>query len=350
MHFSFDRILVFTPLLLLLASCGSKENDSQKTPQNKPPAIEGFIVHPQHVEDNFVVSGTLLPMEEATLMPEISGRIVQLHLPEGERVSKGTLLVKLFDGDLQAQLQKLQAQLKTIQITRERQEQLLKVNGLSQEEYDATVTQIAAMQADIAAVNAQITKTEIRAPFNGTIGLRKVSEGAYVSPGTPIAVIRADEQLKLDFNIPETYASRISKGIDVTFSMQGDTNTYHASVIATEQGIEEGGMNLRARALVKEQTKRLVPGASTSVNIGLSVNDSAMMIPSEAVIPQARFKNVIVAHGGQATYTKVKTGIRRPADVEIVSGLQPGDTIVITGIQYIRPGMPLRFTSIKGGQ
>jgi membrane fusion protein (multidrug efflux system) len=353
MHFSAPRKchhhLFLLPVIALLASCGSG-NDQQKQDAKKPPAIEGLILQPQHIEDNFIVSGNLVPMDEAVLMPETSGRIVSLNLPEGMRVSKGTLLVKLFDGDLQAQLQKLQAELKNAKTIRDRQESLLKLNGISQNDYDQTVTQVATLEADIAAVNAQISKTEIRAPFDGTIGLKKVSEGAFVSPGTPIATIRADQQFKLDFSVPEVYAALLSKGIPVTFVIDGDTTVFHAEVIATEQGIDGSDMNLHARALVKEKSSRLLPGGSANVNIGLSVSDNALVVPSEAIIPQARFKNVIVCHGGKAEYAKVKTGIRRPADVQILSGLKAGDTVVVTGIQFIRPGTPLRFTSIRGGK
>lgn len=351
MHFFATRkslqFSVFFPILFFLVAC-SDSPDSRKQDQKKPPAIEGLIIRKQPIRNNFVVSGNLLPMDEAVLMPETSGRIVMLHLPEGTRVNKGTLLVKLFDGDLQAQLQKLNAQLKNARATRERQENLVKLNGISENDYEQSVTQVASLEADIAAVNAQISKTEIRAPFDGTIGLKKVSEGAYVSPGTAIASIRADQQLKLDFSIPETYASLVSKGLEVSFSLDGDTMLYHADVLATEEGIDGSDLNLHVRALMKEKNTHLMPGSSVTVNVNLSSNNDAIVVPTETVIPQARFKNIIVCRNGKAEYVKVKTGIRLPADVEIISGLNEGDTIVATGIQFIRPGTPLKFSSIRG--
>lgn len=351
MHFFATRkslqFPVFFLFIFLLTAC-SDSPDSKKQDQKKPPAIEGLIIRKQPIQNNFVVSGNLLPMEEAVLMPETSGRIIMLHLPEGTRVSKGTLLVKLFDGDLQAQLQKLNAQLKNAQATRERQENLVKLNGISENDYQQSVTQVASLEADIAAVNAQISKTEIRAPFDGTIGLKNVSEGAYVSPGTAIASIRADQQLKLDFSIPETYAELIEKGTAVNFSLGNDTMVYHAEVMATEGGIDGSDLNLHVRALVKEKNARLIPGTSVTVNVALRSNSNAILVPSETIIPQARYKNVIVCRNGKAVYSNVKTGIRLPADVEILSGLSEGDTIVVTGIQYIRPGTPLRFSSIRG--
>jgi membrane fusion protein (multidrug efflux system) len=339
--------LIIFPALIFLGSCGGKkENDASKNSKDAP-AIEGYIVKPQSIQDHIEVSGTLLPSEEAVLMPEVSGRIIILNLPEGNHVTKGTLLVKLFDADLKAQLAKLQSELNSAKTIAGRQKELLAINGISQVEYDQSVTQVTSFEADIAAVNAQISKTEIRAPFNGTIGLRKISEGAFVTPGTPLATIRADQQLKLDFSIPESYASEVGKNTSIQFTVAGDSTMHTASVLATEQNIEAGSRNLRVRALVSETGKRLVPGASASVKLGFGTHENALMVPSQAVIPQARFKSVIVSRHGKAEIVKVEIGIRTPSSVEILSGIAAGDTIATTGIQFIRPGTPLKYTSVK---
>jgi membrane fusion protein (multidrug efflux system) len=334
--------------LVLLAGCGGKKEDNTKSAAGKEaPAIEGYIVKVEQIQDNLEVSGTLLPSEEAVLMPEVAGRITMLHLPEGEHVSKGTLLVKLFDADLKAQLSKLQAQLLSAKNIAGRQKDLLALNGISQVEYDQSVTLVNSYEADIAAVNAQLSKTEIRAPFNGTIGLRKISEGAYVSPGTALATIRADQQLKLDFSVPESYASQVDKNTSIQFSISGDTAAYTATVIATEQNIEEGSRNLRVRALVNSRDKHLLPGSSATVKIGFAIHANALLVPSQAVIPQARFKSIIVNRKGKAEFVKVQTGIRTASAIEIVSGISAGDTIVTTGIQFVRPGAALKFSSVK---
>ncbi|HET6990174.1 MAG TPA: efflux RND transporter periplasmic adaptor subunit, partial [Bacteroidia bacterium] len=346
----FSGNLFFTSLIGLLAldSCGSGNNsDSQKQKKDAPPAIEGYIVKPQPISDQIEVSGILLPSEETVLMPEISGRIIKLNLPEGTRVSKGTLLVKLFDADLQAQLNKLNAQLNTAKATADRQKELLKINGISQQDYDQSVTLVTSLEADIASVNAQLSKTEIRAPFDGTIGLRKISEGAFVSPGTPLAVIRAEQQLKLDFSVPETYASIINTKTSILFSIDNDTTVYSATVMATEQSVDEGSLNLQVRALVTSHDKHLIPGTSATVTIGFDGHKEALLVPTEAVIPQARFKSVIVNRKGVAVFVKAKTGIRTATSVEILSGLSAGDTVVTTGIQFIRPGTVLKFSSVK---
>jgi membrane fusion protein (multidrug efflux system) len=347
-HFLRPKFFLFIfPASIIFSSCGSDAGADASKKMSDAPAIEGFIVKQENIQDRIEVSGTLLASEETVLMPEISGRITMLHLPEGSHVTKGTLLVKLFDADLQAQLAKLQSQLKTAKSTASRQKELLGINGISQEEYDQSLTQVASYEADIAAVNAQLSKTEIRAPFNGTIGLRKISEGAFVSPGTPLANIRSDQQLKLDFSIPETYAALIDKNTNIEFSVAGDSAHYTASVIATEQNVDEGSRNLNVRALVNSGNKQLVPGASATVKIGFKMHEHALLVPTESIIPQARFKTVIVSRKGKAELVKVQTGIRTSSSIEILSGISAGDTIVTTGIQFIRPGTTLKFTSVK---
>ena len=345
MKFS-TRHLSFLFIAALISSCSDSKGD-QKPPAQQPPAIEGYVIREKLLNETIEVSGTLLPMDQVVLMPEVSGRITQLFLPEGQRVQKGTLLVKLFDADLQAQLTKLNAQLNNSLATAKRQEELLSVSGISQLEYEQTTTQVDAIRADIAGVHAQISKTEIRAPFDGTVGLRKVSEGAFVSTGTEITILRADHQLKLDFEVPEAYASLVHKGLAVSFSLPGDSTKHEAEVIATEHGVEEGTLNLRARALVKTKSQRLVPGVSATVFLNPGGNVKALLVPSSAIIPQARFKNVIVLRNGIAAYAQVQTGVRLPGEVQILSGLSEGDTIAVTGIQFIRPGMPVKFSIVK---
>ncbi len=335
------------PLLLLAISCGNQSKQEVVKTKEPPPPIEGFIIHAESLANNLEVSGNLLPFEQTVLMPEISGRIIRLNLPEGKRVAKGTLLVKLFDDDLQAQLNKLKIQWKNANATVERQKEFLKINGISQQDYEQTVTQLSSLEADIAVMKAQITKTELRAPFNGTIGLRSVSEGAFVTPGTQLAVIRTEEQLKLDFKIPETYAASINNETKILFSLQGDTIKYVARVMATEKNIDNESLNLNVRALVKSNSKKLIPGTAVNVLVDFEDHKNALLVPTQAIIPQARFKSVIVCRNGKAELVKVKTGIRSDTEVEIRSGLATGDTIVTTGIQFIRPGMSLKFSHIQ---
>ncbi|HTL82224.1 MAG TPA: efflux RND transporter periplasmic adaptor subunit [Bacteroidia bacterium] len=332
---------------LFLTSCGSNDDKTQTKSADAPVSVSGIVVSRQHAEDDIRVPGTLLPMDEVELAPEVSGRVTFLYLPEGQAVKKGTLLVKLFDEDLQAQLVKLQEQLKTAQSTADRQKKLLDANGISQMEYDQTVTTVNTLNADIKDMNAQIMKTEIRAPFDGVIGLRNISEGAYLSTGTSVASFRATQKMKIDFNVPEIYASLLTKGKNISFIVDGDTTNYHADVIATENNIGGEALDLRVRGLIKESSTRLIPGASASVSLGLGANDSALLVPTQSLIAKGSTYSLIVSKNGKAQITKVQTGIRTATQVEITSGINAGDTIATTGLQFIKQGTQLRFTNLK---
>lgn len=336
-------------LVFLLASCNNKKNSSgnAKGPDLNPVLpIEGVIVKGSAINEEIKVSGTLIPFENTELRTEISGRVVSLNVAEGKFVSKGTLLVKLFDGDLQAQLKKLQVQLQIAQKTFERQTELLKINGISQQEADLTGLQISNIEADIDIIKTSIAKTELRAPFDGRLGLRNISPGAYVTPQTLVSTISEVNKQKIEFSIPEKYSSQISNGKELTFTVDGSTVTYHAVVSAMQTAIEENTRNLKVRAIVKHVDHYLVPGTFAKVEMILGKNDNAIMIPSDAVIPQARNKQVILYKGGKASFVNVVTGIRDSSNVQILTGVNAGDTVITTGLLFLKPGAQVKLSKI----
>jgi membrane fusion protein, multidrug efflux system len=271
---------------------------------------------------------------------------VMLNLPEGKFVRQGTLLVKLFDADLQAQLKKAQTQLQMAQQTQARQNELIKISGISQSDYDLSVLQVSSIGADIEVLKVQIRKTEVRAPFDGVIGLRNISLGAEVTPSTALANIRAVQQLKLDFSVPEKYSREIKPGMKVTFAIQGDQTPYEATVSATEQGIEATTRSLKARAIVTGKVGSLKPGSFANVTLQLGEIKNALMIPTQAVIPQERNKKVIVAKAGKAKFVTIETGVRQASTIEVTNGLSPGDTVITTGLLFLKPGADLKFSKV----
>jgi membrane fusion protein (multidrug efflux system) len=351
-EFMFKKI-VFNLLVIIASSVilnGCKSGTSNNKTINRQAAIlrvEGIIVTPSVLDQTISISGTLKPFEETVLMPEVPGRIVDINLSEGGFAKKGTLLVKLFDGDLQAQLKKSKAQLQLEEQTEKRQSELMKVNGISQLDLDQTILQINSIKADIEVLGVQINKTEVRAPFDGTIGLRNVSIGAQVTPSTPLATIRDVKHLKIDFSVAEKYGSIIKPGYKLTFTVQGDDKKYSATVMATEQGIESDTRNLNGRAIVENNNTSLIPGQSANVELRLYENKDALMVPTEAVIPQARTKQLIVAKNGKASFVTIVTGIRTSSSVQVISGLNPGDTVVTTGILFLKPNAALKFSKVK---
>ncbi|MBP6826109.1 MAG: efflux RND transporter periplasmic adaptor subunit [Saprospiraceae bacterium] len=346
------HILLFAAITMMASACDKSGDKSAagaaggRSSYNVV-SVEGFLVKPATLTATVTASGTLFPLEETALHPETSGRVVSLNLPEGKTVRKGDLLLKIFDQDLQAQLRKLEPQLKQAEITEQRLGDLLKVKGISQQEYDLAVLQIQTLKSEMELVRINIGKTELRAPYNGVIGLRNISPGAYVSPATAVATIRSAGALKLDFSIPEKYSALIRPGQTVSFTTEGNKKTGSAVVQATEQSITADTRNLQVRALVRGNTGDLLPGAFAEVNLSLGNKTEALLIPSQAIIPQARDKKVFVARGGKVQSVTVKTGVRQAGLVEITEGLTAGDTIAITGILFLRPDMPMQFSKVQ---
>lgn len=312
----------------------------------QPPKVDAFIVHPVLLTNKIMVTGSLVSFDEVNLENEVAGRVVMIHLPEGKFVKKGTLLVKLFDDDLQAQLKKLQAQLAVQQQIAKRQAELLKVNGISQNDYDQTVLQVNSIKADIEVEKTMIRKTEVKAPFDGVIGLRNISVGAIINPSTVLATIRTANKLKLDFFVPEKYSSMIIKGMKVNFTLSGENHQHYATVIATEEGIDNSTRSMKVRAMVDDPGHELIAGSYTNVELQLGQNPNALMVPTLAIIPNEDKKTVIVAHHGKATFVEVETGIRNLSKIEVTKGLQAGDTIIISGIMFLNEGTPLHYSSV----
>jgi membrane fusion protein, multidrug efflux system len=334
---------IFTLLLLLsLFSCGKKSEETANFKRAPMPVdnIQGVVVGTSILDNAITAGGTLLPLEQTELHPEIAGRVISLNLPEGKKVSAGTLLVKLFDEDLQTQVRKIETQIAIARTTEQRLKSLLNVQGTSQQEYDLATLQTRNLEAEIELLKVKIRQTEIRAPFSGTIGLRQISPGAYITPATAVATIRDDHKLRLDFSVPEKY------GQSVKFHVDGSQRNYTATVTASEQSVAADTRDLHLRAIVNEQSADLVPGRFAEVDLSLTSQPKAIMIPTECVIPQARDKKVVVYRSGKAKFTIVTTGVRQSGKVEILSGLAVGDTIVTSGMLFLKPDAEFRFTKV----
>lgn len=340
-------------LLLFAFAIACKEEKKENEPAanaprgNAPLLVEAFIVKTQPLSEQLEVPGSLMPFEQTEIRPEISGRVVKLNIPEGSFVKKGTLLVKLFDEDLQAQLKKLQVQLEINAKTAERQKELLSIGGISQQEYDLSELAVNNLKADIELVKVNISKTEIRAPFDGRLGLKAISDGAYISPTTLVTTISQVGQLKMEFSVPEKYSDLMRKGRNVTFTIAGSPKTFNASVLATESVIEANTRTLRVRTIVKGNDPLLVPGAFAKVGLKLDENDKALIIPTQAVVPQARNKRVVLYNNGAVKYQIVTTGIRDSSFVQITDGLKLGDTVITTGLLSIRPESKIKLSKVQ---
>jgi membrane fusion protein (multidrug efflux system) len=340
------KLAVSLLVLAFVAACNKKATVENAQRKSGPVLAEGFVVEPRAESENIEVPGSLLPVEETQIRPEVTGRIVQLGFQEGSLVQKGALLVKLFDQDLQAQLKKLQVQLDISTRTVERQKDLLAINGISQQDYDLSALAVDNLKADIETTKIAISKTEIRAPYDGKLGLRNVSLGAYVSPSDILTSIRQVDQLKLEFSIPEKYAKEISVGYIVKFRVDGGEKDHTAKVFATEGNVDQVTRTLKIKSIVRENHRELLPGAFAKVDLQMGNVSNAMMVPTQAVIPRARDKQVLLLRKDSVKFLTVETGIRDSTYVQIMKGLKTGDTIVTTGLMTIRPKSKIKISKV----
>ncbi|MFZ9695067.1 MAG: efflux RND transporter periplasmic adaptor subunit [Chitinophagaceae bacterium] len=324
-----------------------KQNKPGVGDKNKELQVEAYVIQPSPYAETLEIPGTLSANESVAIQPEINGRIVTLNVQEGRLVEKGALLVKLYDGDLVAQLHKLEVQLQLAQKTEERQSQLLKIQGISQQDYDISLLQVNNLKADIGIIKTTISKTEIRAPFSGRLGLRNISEGAFVSPSTIISTINQTNQLKLDFSIPEKYINKLRIGQPIQFTTEGSPREYTAKVSATESAITENSRSLLIRAKIMNPDAAVLPGSFAKVKLSFDPDPSAILVPTQSIIPQAKGKKVIVIKNGKAVFTDVITGVRSADKIQILSGLQPNDTIAVTGLMSLRPDNNVAVSKIQ---
>lgn len=353
------RTYLFYPLVFLFsvavvaASCDSKRKQDaaaqQKSGPRPPARVDGFIVQTETISEAIEVPGTIVAGESTEIHPEVSGRIISLNIREGAHVGKGSVLAKLYDADLQAQRRKLEVQLKMAQQTEARYNQLQKIGGISKQDYDVTALQVSNIQADLAIINTEIARTVVRAPFSGKLGLKETSIGAYITPQSIITTIQKTNGLRIDFNVPEKYTGAIQKGQYVNFTVEGNDRAYTAVVMATESGIAETTRSLTIRALVKGDETGLIPGGFAKVRLAFDPDHNALMIPTQAVIPQARGKKVYVYRGGKVDFVDVETGVRDSSNIQVTSGLSKGDTIVITGLLGLKPDAKVNIRKVVNG-
>lgn len=336
-------IIILAASALLLSSCGSKAEEAPRRGAGQATlTVNGIIVQPQELENVVRSSGTVLASESVDLAAEAAGRIERISFREGAKVQKDELLVTINDDDLQAQLKKTDLQIQLALEQEKRQRQLFEINGISKEQYDIALNQVNTLKADKENLVASIRKREIRAPFEGRIGLRYVSEGSYVSSTTRIASIQKISLLKVDFSIPEKYSDKVAVGDVVQFNSEETKQRFTGKLYAIEPKIDAATRTLQLRALCDNRSETIFPGAYVQIELQLKRTADALMVPTQAVIPVLKGQTVFVTRNGAAVSVPVKTGTRTASAIQILEGIAAGDTIITTGLMQLRPGMPVK--------
>ena len=355
------RNLIGSPLLAAIAyftimfigGCYAKAEDKKTNdaPVAVTPApgvpVDGNIVKPAVLKDELEITGTLEPNQEVDIVSELPRRIIRINAKDGATVQTGQLLFEMDNADLLAQLEKLRQQEKLARLNEERLRDLIQHEAVVQQDYDQSFTNLKVLEAQIVELQVMLNKTRIRAPFSGQLGIVHVYPGAVVSVNTVLTHIQDNSQVKLDFRVPEKYAQTITTGSTQKFTVASDIKQYDAKVIAREAGVDQSTRTLLVRAVSQNPGRVLLAGQSARIQLSLHSSKDALMVSSQALIPSSRGYSLYTAKNNQVQLTPVEIGQRGANEVEVLHGLNIGDTVVTSNLLRLMPGASVQFVSLK---
>jgi membrane fusion protein (multidrug efflux system) len=320
-----------------------KNNEKDKGAKNKMPAkVNGLVLNPQEFSDQLSLSGSIEANEQVDIRSEVSGVVESINFNEGSNVSKGQVLFKVNDVELRAQLGKARTAQGLASENARRAKLLLEKEAISQEEYDIASADFKSAQSETQLIQAQLSKTVVRAPFAGKIGLRSISKGTYATPETVVAKLINNSQVKITFSIPEKYSSQMRNGGTLSFTTAGSKEKYTAKIYALEPEVDVDTRTLKVRAIADNRDGKLLPGTFANVALPLDKINDALFVPTQALIPIQNGKKVFIADNGKAKEVIVETGARTEKNILIISGLKAGDTVLTTGVMSLKDGAPVK--------
>ncbi|MDR1739134.1 MAG: efflux RND transporter periplasmic adaptor subunit [Bacteroidales bacterium] len=346
--YSLLLVLAITGYLsyVFIFSKSKQDNPESGKGGNSGVAATVYIVKPQNFSNGIQAVGTLIPNEEVDLISEVSGKVVGIYFKEGAQVSKGQLLIKVDDADLQAQLQRAEHQLKLSSERLNRQKILLEKDAVSREEFDQAQTDYNILQTDIDLLKTKISKTEIVAPFSGTIGFRTISLGSYLQPNTVISHLVDQSKLKLEFSIPERYAALSLEGKLASFRAESSNRVYDAKVYAVDPKVDIATRTITVRALYDNSSRLLSGGMFVRLDLITEARADMLLIPTEAIVPEMNGSKVWMLRDGKAMSKVVTTDFRSGDKIEIKSGLKIGDSVMVTGLMQVREDIPVKVDKV----
>lgn len=337
-------------MVVTIAACSTMANETKKSPETAAPQgvpVDGYIIKTEAVKEEMEVAGTLAANQEVAISSELTRKIVHVHVKEGNVVRTGDLLFQLDDDDLQAQLEQLQQRKKLAVLNENRLKDLIEHDAAIQQDYDQAITNLKVLEAEIKQLQVTISKTRIRAPFDGRIGIIRAYTGALVSPSTVLTNIVDDGQIKVEFSIPERYAKTIANGSSQSFTVESDGKTYTANVVARESNLDQNTRTLLIRAITPNPSRALLPGQSARLKLAINEDGDAIMVVSHALLASAQGFSVYKLSNNQATLVPIKTGIRSSTAVQVTEGLAAGDTVITSNLLRLQPGAPVVLATIK---
>ena len=310
-------------------------------------SVNTIVLKSTTLTDQLTISGTLEPDEQVDIKSEIAGKVEAIYFKEGTYVSKGKVLLEIEHEELTAQIKRTKLQQELAQQKEQRRKELLEKGGLSEEEYEVALTEYKSLVAEVEELTAQEKKTRIKAPFSGKIGFRYISEGSYLSPGTEIAQLVKVNPIKVTFSVPERFSQNVNLGMDIQFTVEGLSETFSGRLYAKDPSIDPNTRTQLVKARSPNPGVKLLPGSFARIIVPLKAFNKTLAVPTEAVIPELGRQKVFVYKNGKAVEKVIETGIRQAENIQVLSGLSEGDTLITSGILQVRPGMEVQLKAMK---
>jgi membrane fusion protein (multidrug efflux system) len=297
-----------------------------------------------HLEE--IVAGSILPNREVIITSELSKKVTSVFFNDGGTVLKGQALYQLEDAELVARMKQVQAELHLAKLNEQRLSALLKTETIRQEEYDVAFAKLQSLLASQDIIQIELSKTVIRAPFAGTVGITKAYEGTFVSAGMPLVTLQEQGLVKILFAIPEKYTDALSPGRKISFTSIHSQDRFSATITGMEAGIDATTRNMMVYATTDNESRLLKPGMSVRVFFPTTtVNAFGFMVPTQAVMPSDNGYTVFTVKNGVAKVTPVQISNRTESEAIIASGLTQGDTVMISNILRAGEGTPVQAVS-----
>ncbi|GAA4445328.1 efflux RND transporter periplasmic adaptor subunit [Pontibacter saemangeumensis] len=352
----------------VLVSCGGDQNAQQQNPAAAAVPVNTYTVTEESVTGTDTYPGTVVPLKEVELRPQVSGYITNIYVQDGQRVTKGQRLYEIDQSKYQATYQQAQANLQSakanlerVKKDLERYERLAESEAIARQQLDYARTNVQTAQAQVAAAQAQVNSAStdlgyatINAPFDGTIGISQVRVGAQVSPGQPLLnTISSTDPIAVDFVINQQEISRFSQLTqgqqpDSLFMLMLNNSTtypYPGKLIVIDRAIGRQSGTTTVRLQFPNQDRTLIPGMTVNVRVLNEDIGEQVVIPYKSVTEQLGEYFVYVVQGDSVVQQNVQLGTRFGSSVVVREGLEQGKTIVVEGLQKLRQGAKVQTGS-----
>ena len=344
------NLLLFASLAAAIAACNLRAGEMKKTAPAKTFSgipVDGTVLKPAVMSDKLEVTGTILANQHVNIVSELTRKVVRVNVKEGSKVKQGELLFQLDDADLQAQLERLHQQEKLAMLNEQRLRDLLDHDAIARQDYDEASTHLGVLRAQVRELLVTIGKTRITAPFDGQIGMINIHKGAIASVNTLLADIEDNSEVKIEFTVPEKYTNVIHTGSAHTFTTPSSDAEFTTTVVAKAASISTDTRTLLVRGRTPNPRGTLRAGQSARITLSLNSSPDALAVSSQALIPSPGGYAVFVARANRAEARPVRIGQRTSLSVEILQGLEAGDTVITSNLLRLSPGAPVSLVTVK---